>query len=280
MKARRIGLRNFTLYFLFCLSSSLMFGLSNPLVSGCTETPWLRDPERPCIDLTLCLSQSLNHESFQASQEPTDLIKRTLEFSSELSSQKETMQHSSLDQTELSQPSLFEVASLGAATTGSLVEGSIGSIHKGCRHRFYCHSTELTGFLGPKTTTKPLALKDQPGVFPAPLIGAASVTFNFKCQDANAAVTPIVVRPDGTVFQGLSMTSLNSPQTLVISSPAQTGIYTLFVLANQKEALDTHVTVNASISTQPQNDMTFHLKSFEGGDKNAELISAEFVYAP
>jgi hypothetical protein len=176
---------------------------------------------------------------------------------------------------------LYEVASLGASTTGALVEGSVGSIRKGCRHHFYCQSTGPTiGFLGPQEAAKPVSLKDQPGVFPAPLVGAASVTFQFHCQDANASIVPIVIRPDGTVYQGLAMTGQNSPQTLVISSPAQTGIYTLFALAYQKDSQGAHISVDTSISTQPQNNITFQLKSFEPSDKEAELISAEFIYTP
>lgn len=186
----------------------------------------------------------------------------------------------SLSSSLWSQPS-YEIASLGAPTTGSLVEGCVGSIHKGCRHRFYCHSTgPNTGFLGPQGVAKPVSLKDQPGVFPAPLVGAASVTFHFNCQDTQASFIPIVIKPDGTVFQGLPMKAPNSPQTLVVASPAQTGIYTLFVLAHQKDSQGAHITVDASISTQPQNDKTVHLKAFEPSDKEAELISAEFIYTP
>jgi hypothetical protein len=200
-------------------------------------------------------------------------------LSSSLCSQE--IKQLSLKKQKLSNTSLYEVASLGAPTTGSLVEGSVGSVSKGCRHRFYCHSAgPTTGFLGPQEAATPISLKDQPGVFPAPLVGAASVTFQFHCQDPNASVVPVVIRPDGTIYQGLAMTSHNSPQTLVISSPAQTGIYTLFVLAQQKDSLGAHVYVDASISTQPQNSATFSLKSFEPDDKEAELISAEFVYNP
>lgn len=177
-------------------------------------------------------------------------------------------------------PPWQEVASLGAPATGFLIEGGVGAIHKGCRHRFYCHSTgPTTGFLGPQTAAKPVSLKDQPGVFPAPLMGAATITFKFCCQDSHL-FTPVVVRPDGTVFKGLPMTSLNSPQILVISNPAQTGIYTLFILSHQKKAEDTLITVDAYINTQPDNAKTFHLKSFDAGAKESELISAEFVYIP
>ena len=189
--------------------------------------------------------------------------------------------HEESGQPSFSSAATHEVVSLGAPTTGSLVEGRVGSTHKGCRHRFYCHSSgPVTGFLGPQTTAKLVSLKDQPGIFPAPLMGAASISFHFHCQDHHMSVIPLVVRPDGTVFQGFPMTALNSPQTLVISSPAQTGIYTLFILPQQKDEVETHVTVEASISTQPQNDQTFNLKPFHSKNKDAELISAEFIYVP
>lgn len=192
------------------------------------------------------------------------------------------MQHPSQKEPFLSSKPVHEVAALGASASGSLVEGSVGSSHKGSRHRFYCHSSASTsGFLGPQAIVKPLSLKDQPGVFPAPLMGPASLTFTFHCQDESQdSLTPIVVRPDGTAFQGLPMNRSNSPQTLVISSPAQTGIYTLFVLAHQKEGGGNRVHINASINTQPQHSKTFHLKSLEFDDKEVELICAEFVYIP
>lgn len=111
-------------------------------------------------------------------------------------------------------------------------------------------------------------------------MGPGSVTFLFSCQKADASVTPVIVKPDGTICHGLPMTSLDSPQALEMSSPAQTGIYTLFVLAQQKNAFSSHVTVNATISTQPQDHQIFHLKPFDSGDQDAELISAEFIYTP
>lgn len=204
-----------------------------------------------------------------------------LGFSICLWAQDGKMPNSSLKKNELPRKPSFEVASCGASTTGLLVEGSAGAIRKGYRNRFYCNSHgPVSGFLGPQSSSKSVHLKNQPGIFPAPLMGDAAISFDFKCDDSNACVTPIVVRPDGTVFHGLSMTSLNSPQKVVISSPAQTGIYTLFVLGDQKKASETYVTVDAFVSTQPQNDKTFHLKTFTPGEKDAELISAEFVYTP
>jgi hypothetical protein len=206
----------------------------------------------------------------------------SLGISSTLTSEVEIKQLPiSLEKQSFSSKPLYEVASVGAPTTGSLVEGSVGSINRGCRHRFYCHSAApAEGFLGPQEAAKPVSLKDQPGVFPAPLVGDASVTFQFYCQNPKECIIPVVIRPDGTIYQGLIMTSLNSPQTIVIASPAQTGIYTLFVLAKQQDSLGAHVTVDASISTQPQNITTFSLKTFEPNDKEGDLISAEFIYTP
>jgi len=204
----------------------------------------------------------------------------SLPFQTSLLAEKEGSEKIALKKQTFFSKSVHEVASLGAPITGPLVEGSVGSIPKGHHNRFYCHSTPVKGFLGPQEVAKPISLKDQPGVFPAPLVGEASVSFQFHNQDANASIVPIVIRPDGTVYQGLAMTAEHSPQTLVISSPAQTGIYTLFVLAHEKDSLGAHVTVDASINTQPRRNATFHLKSFEPTDNEVDLISAEFVYIP
>lgn len=176
---------------------------------------------------------------------------------------------------------VYDVSVLGAPSTGALVEGVLGSVQKGCRHRFYCHSTEpMQGFLGPQTTAEPLSFRDQPGVFPAPLMGPAALTFCFNCSQENSHFTPIIVRPDGTVFYGQAMSAANSPQTLVIASPAQTGIYNLFILTHQKEDQPAYAVVEASINTQPQERKTFHLKSLEAKEAHPELISAEFTYIP
>ena len=193
--------------------------------------------------------------------------------------QEEKQQISLKTQAFFSKP-LHEVASLGAPTTGSLVEGSVGSVVRGCRHRFYCHSTggPPTSFLGPEKVAKPIALKDQPGIFPAPVAGGASISFQFHCQDAQSSIIPVVIRPDGTVYQGLAMTEQTSPQTLVISSPAQTGIYTLFVLTHHQDSSNTIISVDASINTQPHNHATFYLKPFEANDQETDLLSAEFIY--
>lgn len=176
---------------------------------------------------------------------------------------------------------IYDVSVLGASATGSLVEGVVGSIQKGCRHRFYSYSSlPAQGFLGPQDIAEPLSLKDQPGVFPAPLMGPAALTFCFNCRQTSGPFTPIIIRPDGTVFYGLAMTAANSPQTLVISSPAQTGIYTLFILSHQKGDQAAEALVEASISTQPSEGKTLELKSFETKEAHPELVSAEFIYIP
>lgn len=175
---------------------------------------------------------------------------------------------------------LYEVASLGALTTGALIEGMVGAIHKGARQRFYCHSTgPEQGFLGHQTSAKLLSLENQPGVFPAPLMGPASLAFTFHCKDVKAPLTPIVIRPDGTVFRGLPMTSFDSPQTLEISSPAQTGIYTLFIVAHHKDDLQTQMMITTHISTEPKQSLPFYIQPFDPNAKDMDLISAEFVYS-
>ncbi len=76
------------------------------------------------------------------------------------------------------------------------------------------------------------------------------------------------------------MTSNHSSQTLEIASPAQTGIYSLFILAAKRNLPVTYVTVDASISTQPRNNRSFRLKTFGKDEKEIESISAEFTYIP
>lgn len=177
--------------------------------------------------------------------------------------------------------SLFEVASLGAPTTGPLIEGSIGCKHKGSRIRFYCVNNGTTeGFLGPQTIAKPISLKDQPGIFPAPLMGPSAVSFTFHCQNSQDSIIPVVIKPDGTVFNGMPMTSSNSPQSLLISAPAQTGIYTLFALPHRKDQSRSQIVVDASINTQPHNDEMLFLKTFDNLERKPEEISAEFIYIP
>jgi hypothetical protein len=172
-----------------------------------------------------------------------------------------------------------EIAPLGAATTGSFVEGVIGASRKGHRHRFYCQSSgPKPGFLGPQAVAKPSSVKAQPGIFPAPVMGPASLTFTFSCQSENPHLTPVIVKPDGTLYQGAPLTGRDASQELIVASPAQTGIYTLFVLNHQDDSHNVQATVKVHTSVTPQEVETFSLKPFEGSDVHAEEISAEFIY--
>lgn len=175
-----------------------------------------------------------------------------------------------------------QIASIGSSTTGALVEGVVGPNQKKSPYLYYIQTPgPASGFLGPQDEVKPTHFRDRPGVSPAPLAGEASITFQFHCNEPGTCVIPAVVRPDGTVYQGLSMTSKNSPQTVIISSPAQTGIYTLFVIADEKTIPKSHATVQTSISTDPKNRTTLHLQTFDtSADVTQELTSAEFIYAP
>jgi hypothetical protein len=173
-----------------------------------------------------------------------------------------------------------EIEICGAPSTGPLVEGAVGSIHKGSRHRFFCHNTTASeGFIGFESTIEPLSLKTQPGVFPAPVMGLDSLTFRFHASQHSPLFTPLIIRPDGTVFYGQPMAEKNSPQTVVVAAPAQTGIYTLMIISNQYE-LAAHATVNATISTRPQEEITLSLKSFDPNEleETTDLICAEFIY--
>ena len=222
----------------------------------------------------LCLFLNLgSHE------DPASLTNATSSSLSNFHSPDDTLRNGNYGDLE-PQKVLQMVSSLGASTSGYWVEACVGSRHKGCRHRFHCHHSNCStdGFLGPHPIAKPLSLKDQPGIFPAPIMGDASLTFKFKAQNPQAThLTPIVIRPDGTAFQTPPMTPLNSLQTLVIPSQAQTGIYTLFVIAHPNTSKDASVSVEATISTQPQNCQIFHLFPFDPTGDGAKF-SAEFIY--
>lgn len=187
---------------------------------------------------------------------------------------------------EYSKPSapprpLHEVGSLGAATTGALVDGVAGATRKGCRYRFTCHTEgPKPGFLGPITVAKPTSLRCQPGIFPAPLTGPDSITFTFTCQSNDNLLTPVVVRPDGTTLQGFPMSTDDFPQSIVLASPAQTGIYTLFVLPHEQDngVHQVYATVDVKTSTHSQQDTTLILKPFESTEENSEWVSGEFIY--
>lgn len=176
---------------------------------------------------------------------------------------------------------LYHVSVLGAPATGPLIDGVVGSVQKGCRHRFFCYSSApAQGFLGPQAIAEPLSIRDQPGVFPAPIRGSAALTFCFNCSKSESSFTPLIVRPDGTKIHGQPMNAATSPQTIVIASPAQTGIYTLFILTHQKENQAAQAVVEASISTQPKEGQTLLLHSFDSIHPDSDLISAEFIYIP
>lgn len=176
---------------------------------------------------------------------------------------------------------LYEVNAIGAPTTGVLVEGAAGAACKGVHHRFSCHTEgPKPGFLGPLAVAKPTSIRCQPGIFPAPIAGPASLTFTFTCLNNKNPMTPIVMRPDGTALKGFPMTLEDFPQTIVVSYPAQTGIYTLFILPHGIENQNVHAIVEVSKSTKPHRVNTYALKAFGRTNKDEDKISAEFIYSP
>lgn len=193
--------------------------------------------------------------------------------------------------------SFYEIATIGAPITGPLLEGSVGAKCGRLRNRFYSQNEGPTiGFVGQQTFKTPLVLKDQPGIFPAPLMGPASLNFVFSMTEEKGVysevkqnVIPVLVKPDGTICKGSPLTAEDSPQTIMIPSPAQTGMYTLFVLPNlpnqenAQEGLKEHLShakihVTGMISTRPGENRNLELTAFSLEEKNLEGISAEFVY--
>ena len=178
----------------------------------------------------------------------------------------------------------YEVSVLGAPTSGIAIQGAVGAIHKGNDLRFPCYSPGPTpGLVGPQIFSKLSGFKDQPGVFPAPLIGFDSLHFVFTSKEGNRDIIPVIIKPDGTIFKGSPMNCNHGPQMLVIPYPAQTGIYTIFAL-NQKsveknDLIAGLVEVNVNTSTRTKKGKHFLLKPFSSNTKNAEFISAEYIYA-
>ncbi len=172
-----------------------------------------------------------------------------------------------------------QVASCGAPTTGWLIEGRVGSFRREGRRRFYCYSANhQEGFLGPQAAAKPVSLRDQPGVFPAPIVGPASLMFSFREVNPDGTLIPVIVKPDGTILRGQPITTSNSPQILVVSAPAQTGIYNLFILAQRQQAGEAEVFVEASVSTQPTQMQMLMLKPFDANSLDPTCVNAEFLY--
>jgi hypothetical protein len=161
------------------------------------------------------------------------------------------------------------------------MEGVVGAPYQQPHHRYSCRSAgPKPGFIGPDAAGKPTCVRDQPGVFPAPLLGPDSLSFTFISQSHCAAfVTPVVVRPDGTAFFGQSMRADALPQTLEIPAPAQMGIYTLFVLPHDTESEPVAISVKVSSSEQRGLVETISLKSFIAGSDDSDLTCGEYIYS-
>lgn len=180
------------------------------------------------------------------------------------------------------------VAACGGALTGTLVEGRVGSTPRERRRRFYCYSaTAPEGFLGPHSVAKRISLRDQPGVFPAPIVGQAALSFTFYCRPSSApsvpgcaaggGLTPVVVRPDGTVLKGGPMAPSDCPQTILIPAPAQAGIYDVFALTGDSAWQEVEIEVAAAVSTHPHHQQMLKLKPY-GSGCTPLLSNAEFLY--
>lgn len=180
---------------------------------------------------------------------------------------------------------IYDIAVFGSPTSGPLVEGAIGAIQKGYRHRFYCHSPGPSpGFIGAQTSTKVSSIKEQPGVFPAPLMGSDSLQFTFALSGSNDPVIPVIVKPDGTILKGYSMTHEQPPQVLSIPYPAQTGVYNFFVLnqnincEKNSAAENSWVNVNVITNHQSRKGQNFSIKAFNANVESPEFICAEYIY--
>ncbi|MDP1880855.1 MAG: hypothetical protein Q8K60_07940 [Parachlamydiaceae bacterium] len=181
---------------------------------------------------------------------------------------------------------VYDIAVFGSPTSGPLIEGAIGAIQKGYRHRFYCHSSGPNpGFIGAQTSTKLSSIKEQPGVFPAPLMGSDSLQFTFALTASHDPVIPVIVKPDGTILKGYPMTYEHAPQVLSIPYPAQTGIYNFFVLnqninfeKNSSPSENPWINVNVITNHQSRKSQNFSIKTFNAQVESPEFICAEYIY--
>lgn len=172
-----------------------------------------------------------------------------------------------------------EITSFGAVMSNCAIEGTAGALHKDRPGRFYSRSVggPTPGFLGIAERPSLSRFKDQPGVLPAPLIGSDSLNFTFTCAGSNLRFIPIVVKPDGTVFKGVSMESGNAPQVIRIPSPSQTGIYTVFLSDRSSDYPNGEVIVEARTSSRPKFSRSLILKPI-GPEYANDFTSGEFIY--
>jgi hypothetical protein len=164
-----------------------------------------------------------------------------------------------------------KVSSIGAPTAGALIEGMVGSRDKSSQPCFSYQSVK-PGFVGPEIVSKPIKIRDQPGIFPAPALGPASISFAFYYSDSSP-LYPVIVQPDGSVING---EKIDFSSHIVIPSPAQLGIYSLFILASEP-CNSQPVIVKIFTSTRPSEVQTIHIKPITQ-DSPLDLMSAEFIY--
>ncbi|WP_068466902.1 hypothetical protein [Candidatus Protochlamydia phocaeensis] len=177
------------------------------------------------------------------------------------------------------QASIQQIATIGAPTTGPALTGMVGA-SKQKRCKLPSRSSKIAGLI---ETKKPSV---QPGVPSSFQHGTASLTFNFTHSDNHRSVkglvfTPVIVKPDGTTVQGISMGPGDSPQALIIPAPAQIGIYSLFLLADSiPDQNSGHAIVEASASTHPDNQTAYTLLPFSSSIAAGDQFSADYVYSP
>lgn len=180
----------------------------------------------------------------------------------------------------LSTRPIQHVTAIGAPTVGGLIEGIAGAPYRAPHHRYCCRSDgPKPGFIGPDVAGKPTCVRDQPGVFPAPIMGPDSLSFTFRSQDSHLSqVTPVVVRPDGIAIVGRPMQSGDASQTLEVPFPAQMGIYTLFILPHENANQPVSASVEVQSSVVEKRPRIIPLQSFVSGGGDLDLICGEYIY--
>lgn len=171
-----------------------------------------------------------------------------------------------------------EVRVIGAPLSSSSIEGVLGASNVP-RAQFYSYSSDpVPGFLGPQHLARAPLIREQPGVFPALKLGSDSLTFSFSYEGNNLPLTPVVIKPDGTIYKGFAMSLSSATQTIEIPYPAQIGLYTLFLLDPSGSDNEASLHVTAATSSQPHRVKQLLLKPLSLNKEQTKKTSSELIY--
>lgn len=175
----------------------------------------------------------------------------------------------------------LEIASLGAVMSEAILEGGSGAIQRSPQYRFRTRSIGPTpGIIGQHPKFTRATLREQPGVFPGPLLGFDALEFTFTCLgpiDQN--LVPIIFKPDGSIIKGKILCSKDPKQTVTVPYPAQTGIYTLFISNNSlKNAISESIRVEVAVHKKVKGGKNTYSRPFDLSTQSLDESTIELVY--